>query len=197
MNQFIKKSTTAFSGASKVNLRGRFSRGAVVFLSILGLLFASASARAACGNVGNRSFNSTRFPLRAQSDPANDSIVGMWHVTYTIGNTSNVFNETLDLWHSDGTEFENADLSPLGGNICMGVWKQTSKRTVRLHHIGLTFSADGLDATGSFTLDEINTVAANGKTYSGTFTFTTYDTDGNYSGTTVTGKIAATRVTVN
>lgn len=196
MNPFMKKSTTAFSGASKVNLRSRFSRGAFVFLSILGLLFASASARAACGNPGNRSFNPTKFPMREQTDPGNDSIVGMWHVTYTIGNTTTVFNETLDQWHSDGTEFENADLSPLGGNICMGVWKLIGTRTVRLHHIGLTFSADGLDATGSFTLDEINTVSADGKTYHGTFTFMTYDTYGNYSGTTVTGKISATRITV-
>jgi hypothetical protein len=126
------------------------------------------------------------------------TIVGMWHVTYTIGDTDTVFNKTLDQWHSDGTEFENADLSPLGGNICMGVWKQVGARTVHLHHIGLLFSPDGLDATGSFTLDEINTVAANGKTYSGTFVFKVYDTNGNFvSGSEVDGKIAATRITVH
>jgi hypothetical protein len=193
----MKKSTATLSAASKACLRSRFSRGTLVFLGLVSLLFAGANANAACGILGNRSFNMSKFPARTQTDPANDSIVGMWHVTYTIGNTSNVFNETLDQWHSDGTEFENADLSPLGGNICMGVWKQIAPRTIRLHHIGLTFSADGLDATGSFVLDEIDTVAANGRTYNGTFTFTTYDTDGNYSGTTVTGKIAATRITVD
>jgi hypothetical protein len=176
----------------------RFSRGVLVCLSILGLLFATASAKAACGNMGNRSFNPSQFPMDQDTENHAATIVGMWHVTYTIGDTDTVFNKTLDQWHSDGTEFENADLSPLGGNICMGVWKQVGARTVRLHHIGLLFSPDGLDATGSFTLDETNTVAANGKTYSGTFVFKVYDTNGNFvSGSEVDGKIAATRITVH
>jgi hypothetical protein len=197
MNQQLNMSATALSRSSKPALRSRLTHGSLVFLSIFCLFFVSASAKAACGSFGGKSFNPTKFPLRLQTDPGSSSIVGMWQVTYTIGNTSNIFNQTLDQWHSDGTEFENADLSPLGGNICMGVWKQIGQWSVRLHHIGLTFSPDGLDATGSFTLDEVNTVAPNGKTYSGTFSFMTYDTYGNYSGTTITGKIAATRVTVN
>jgi hypothetical protein len=176
----------------------RFSRGVLVCLSILGLLFATASAKAACGNMGNRSFNPSQFPMDQDRENHPATIVGMWHVTYTIGDTDTVFNKTLDQWHSDGTEFENADLSPLGGNICMGVWKQVGARTVHLHHIGLLFSPDGLDATGSFTLDETNTVAANGETYSGTFVFKVYDTNGNFvSGSEVDGKIAATRITVH
>ncbi len=175
----------------------RFSRGVLVCLSVLGLLFATASAKAACGNVANKSYNPTQFPMDQDGYNHRATMVGMWHVTYTIGDTDTVFNKTLDQWHSDGTEFENADLSPLGGNICMGVWKQIGIRTVRLHHIGLTFSADGLDATGSFTLDETNTVAANGKTYSGTFAFKVYDTNGDFiPGSEIDGKIAATRITV-
>jgi hypothetical protein len=197
MTQLTKKSTTPFLRAPKIPFSNRMFHGMFLGLTMLCLLFASANAKAACGMMGNKSFNPTKFPYRVQTDPANATIVGMWQATYTIGNTSNIFNQTLDQWHSDGTEFENADLSPLGGNICMGVWKQIGPLTVRLHHIGLMFSADGLDAVGSFTLDEVNTVALNGKTYSGTFTFITYDTYGNYSGTTITGKIAATRVTVN
>lgn len=189
MNSLALKSTASLSRASKTTL--------FAVLCLFTLLFTAASAKAACGMPGNKSFNPTKFPFRAQTDPAPASIVGMWHVVYTVGNTSNIFNETLDQWHSDGTEFENADLSPLGGNICMGVWKQTGTRSVRLHHIGLTFSSDGLDATGSFTLDENNTVSVDGKSYTGSFTFMTYDSDGNYSGTTVSGKISATRITVN
>lgn len=195
MNTFSPSLKTAPKRTRQI----RFSQGAFAFLSIFALLFATAGAKAACGNMGNKSYNPTRFPMMDQ-DTANSpaTIIGMWHVTYTIGDTDTVFNKTLDQWHNDGTEFENADLSPLGGNICMGVWKQIGTRTVRLHHIGLTFSADGLDATGSFTLDETNTVAANGETYSGTFTFKVYDTNGDYiSGSQVTGKIAATRITVN
>lgn len=174
----------------------RLTHALLASLAVSVVAFGAAPAHASCGAPGNNSYNPSKFPMTAQRDPGSASIVGMWHVTYTVGDTSNVFNETLDQWHSDGTEFENADLSPLGGNICMGVWKPVGPRTVRLHHIGLTFSADGLDATGSFTLDEINTISANGKAYTGSFTFKTYNTDGDYSGTTVTGKIHATRITV-
>ena len=197
MTQLTIKSTASFLRAPKIPFSNRMFYGMFLGLTVLCLLFSSASAKAACGMIGNRSFNPSKFPYRVQTDPGQATIVGMWQVTYTVGDTSNIFNQTLDQWHSDGTEFENADLPPLGGNICMGVWKQTGPLTVRLHHIGLMFSADGLDAIGSFTLDEVNTIAPNGKTYSGSFTFKTYDTYGNYSGTTVTGKIAATRVTVN
>ncbi len=62
------------------------------------------------------------------SNGARDPIVGLWHVVYTAG--GKVFNETLDQWHSDGTEFENAFLAPAQGNICFGVWKPTGSHSV-------------------------------------------------------------------
>jgi hypothetical protein len=125
---------------------------------------------------------------------ANDSIVGLWHVVYTAGGS--VFNETLDQWHSDGTEFENAYLAPAQGNICFGVWKTVGTRTVRLHHVGWTFTptSDGT-ASGTFTLDETNTVSRDGKTYTGTFTFKTFDLNG-VQGAEVRGTMAAKRITV-
>ncbi len=36
---------------------------------------------------------------------------GLWRVVYTAGGST--FNKTLDQWHSDGTEFENAWLPPI------------------------------------------------------------------------------------
>ena len=63
------------------------------------------------------------------SDGDADPIVGLWHVVYTSG--GKLFNETLDQWHSDGTEFENAFLAPAQGNICFGVWKPTGSHSVR------------------------------------------------------------------
>src|SRR5580700_1636950 len=80
------------------------------------------------------------------------------------------FVETFKTWHSDGTEFENAFLPPAGGNICFGVWEDSDHGSVKLHHIGLMFAADG-SLSFIFTDDEKNTVANNGKTYSGTFVF--------------------------
>lgn len=145
-------------------------------------MFATASANAACGittEIGSRS--PIKLPILTQTanDPdgffpgSSDSIVGLWHVIYSTGTTT--FNDTFDTWHSDGTEFESAFLPPNTGNACVGVWKTIAPRTVRLHHIGWLFTPGTTPgtATGSFTLDETNTVSRGGKTYTGSFTFKT------------------------
>jgi hypothetical protein len=131
-----------------------------------------------------------------QDDSALDdvSIVGLWHVVYTAG--GEVFFESLDQWHSDGTEFENAFVPVAGGNICFGVWKWVGTRTVRLHHVGWTYDATTVStANGTFTLNETNTVSKDGNTYTGDFTYTPYDLKGN-PGPQVKGTIKATRITV-
>jgi len=57
------------------------------------------------------------------------------------------------------------------------------------------FNADGSSA-GTFTLDEVNTVAQDGKTYKGTFDFKVYNVSGNLEAE-VKGTMLATRITVN
>lgn len=198
MKQFISKPTSAFSGASEVNLRNRFSRGAFAVLSILGLALLTASANASCGNWGGKQSDAMKFPALEQGENIwGNSIVGLWHVTYTIGDTTALFGDSLKQWHSDGTEFENIDHSAVVGNICFGVWKRVSGRTVRLHHTGWLFDDNG-NPTGTFIIDETDTVSEIGMAYKGTFTFKVYDTNGDYvSGSEVTGKAVATRITVN
>jgi hypothetical protein len=170
------------------------------------LLVGAGTAHAACGLAGTGATGPIALPVIAHSAIGQDtfqepdlssSIVGLWHVVYTAGGST--FNETLDQWHSDGTEFENAWLPPDSGNICFGVWKETGPRSVRLHHIGWLFTPGSTPptASGTFTLDEVNTVSYDGKTYSGTFTFKTYDITGAPTGVVVTGTIAATRITVD
>ncbi|MFZ0663669.1 MAG: hypothetical protein WAM66_13320 [Acidobacteriaceae bacterium] len=197
MNQNVKKLETAFLGTPRISVN-RFSRGAFAILGIFAFLFATANAKAACSDPRGGSMDPMHFPSVAQGPNGwGASIVGLWHVTYTIGDTTALFGESFDEWHSDGTEFENIDHSPGSGNICFGVWRQIAPRTVRLHHIGWTFAEDGT-LTGTFTLDEVNVVGLRGMTYSGLFTFKVYDTNGDYvSGSEVTGKTAATRITVN
>jgi len=70
---------------------------------------------------------------------------------------------------------------------------------VRLHHIGWLFTPGGTPptASGTFTLDETNVVSRDGKTYTGTFTFRTFEITGTPTGIEVTGTIAATRITVD
>lgn len=89
--------------------------------------------------------------------------------------------------------------------MCFGVWKELAHGTVKLHHIGLMFNPDAtspVDAVANvFTVDEIDTVAPNGKTYTGTFDFKIFDaTDVFGTGTPIAevkGTIAATRITVD
>ena len=135
------------------------------------------------------------------------SIVGLWHVIYTATSASGPFSptpfqfvETYKTWHGDGTEFENAFLPPAGGNICFGVWKDLGDRRVKLHHIGLMFASDGA-ISNVFTVDETDTVASDGKTYSGAFDFKLFlPTDVYGTGTPlaeVKGTTAGTRITVD
>jgi hypothetical protein len=184
----------------------RIFGGALALLSIAALLFGATSANAACGLTGTGSKSSIGLPMLAHAGNGQEeglarssdgSIVGLWHVVYTAGGST--FNETLDQWHSDGTEFENAWLPPDTGNICFGVWKEVAPRTVRLHHIGWLFTPGSTPptASGTFTMDETNIVSRDGKTYTGTFTFKTFDSTGAPTGFEEKGTIAATRITVD
>jgi hypothetical protein len=189
-------------------------RGAFLTIAAMGMLLAATSAQAACGDpTGSKSGVVPKLPFLVQfsdgTEPSsaeahqgsesgregrhNDSIVGLWHVKYTSGGQP--FFESFDQWHSDGTELENPNLPPATGPLCVGVWKQTGPRTVRLHHVGWNFDFNG-NSTGTFTLDESNTVAQNERTYEGTFDYKIYDVNGNLI-QEVTGTQTATRITVN
>ncbi len=99
---------------------------------------------------------------------------------YTNDADQSIFNDTFDTWHSDGTEFESAFLAPASGDVCVGVWTQTGFRSVKLHHVGWLFdpSTPTATAANTFTLDEEVTVAPNGKSYSGKYTFKIWNLDG-------------------
>ena len=202
MNRFTKKTGTGLS--RQVAFWRRLSRGVLTTLAVTSLILAATSARAACGSFSRLgSVSPIKMPMlgaaggeeESYSNGAHDPIVGLWHVVYTSG--GKLFNESLDQWHSDGTEFENAFLAPAQGNICFGVWKATGSHSVRLHHVGWTFDPTSTGtANGIFTLDEENTVSSDCKSYTGTFTFKTFDLKGN-QGMELTGTIAATRITVS
>ncbi len=203
MNRITKKTRTGLS--RRAAFWRRLSRGALTTIAVASLVFAATSARAACGNLsGMRSGSPLTLPMLGQAGGEEESnanvsywsIVGLWHVVYTSGGS--VFNETLDQWHIDGTEFENAYLPVAQGNICFGVWKPIGTRTVRLHHIGWTYDSTKVaTANGTFTLDETNTVSKGGNSYTGTFTFKVFDLKGEQQGEAITGTIAATRITVS
>ncbi|HUJ31388.1 MAG TPA: hypothetical protein VLY23_08920 [Candidatus Acidoferrum sp.] len=197
----------------------------LIALATIGVLFGASGAKAGCGAPSKAGFatpvpfasHSANAPSKNQGEddyhPA--SIVGLWHVAYTATYTTSgplpvpvisppesfPFVQTYKTWHGDGTEFENAFLPTPGGNICFGVWKDLDHGTVKLHHIGLMFTPDGSAIANIFTVDEIDTVAPNGKTYSGRFDMKIFDaTDVLGKGTVlqeIKGTTTATRITVD
>jgi hypothetical protein len=181
-------------------------RVGLALLAALCLFIVPTCAKAACGSFGASGLEaSIKLPPVAHADidfPSrldNPSVVGLWHVIYTNGADQSTFNDTFDTWHSDGTEFESAFLAPAGGDVCVGVWKQTGIRSVKLHHVGWLFdpSTPTATATNTFTLDEEVTVAPDDKSYSGKFTFKIWNLDGTPTPVEVTGAIAAARITVD
>jgi hypothetical protein len=173
-------------------------------IAMLVVMLTAASSYADCGPLAGMKFPVVKLPSLATADVAaaggmpnsesRDSIVGLWHTTYTAGGSP--FAETFKQFHSDGTEFENVNHNPAIGSVCVGVWKQVGLRTVRLRHLGFLFNADGTSA-GTFDIEETDTLAAHGMSYVGTFTFRTFDVNGNFTGPEVRGTIAATRITVD
>jgi hypothetical protein len=117
-------------------------------------------------------------------------IVGLWHVSlYLDPGHTQLFAETYKQWHSDGLEFESANLFP--GALCVGTWKQMASNMVSLYHVGWTYGANG---TYRFVLTETDTVSRDRNSYDGTFEQTFYDMDGNQVGDPFLGYIHATRL---
>lgn len=197
---------------------------AVVVLLASGLSFAAGGAKAGGCAVPYNAGTALPFHARAGQayEPPNPqlldapnqpfSIVGLWHLTYTATYDNNFppgqpatppfpFLESYKTWHGDGTEFENAFLPPAAGNICFGMWKDIGHGGVKLHHIGLMFSPVDGSVANVFTVDEIDTVASDGKTYKGTFDFKLFDAADVYGASTplseVKGTTAGTRIIVN
>lgn len=195
----------------------------LLWLGALALVLAFVpGARAQCGfpaKIKPAAWNPTNaaahFVLAAEKggdDSYGRSIVGLWHLNYTGTYDENFppgapatapfpFLESFKTWHADGTEFENAFLPPSSGNICFGVWKDLGHGTVKLHHVGLMFDPASGGVSNVFTIDEIDTVAADGKTYKGTFDFKLFGpTDVYGQGSPISevkGTTAGTRITVD
>jgi hypothetical protein len=76
-------------------------------------------------------------------------IVGLWAFKYTsLGNMATLgipdgtpIDNGNTAWFADGNEITYSGVrNPVGGAICIGVWKQTGERTYVLNHIGLSWN---------------------------------------------------------
>jgi hypothetical protein len=143
---------------------------------------------------------------RAASRGSGVSIVGMWSIQFiSEGNTAHspgipdgaVIDFGYVQWHSDGTELMNSGgRAPATENFCMGVWQQTGPSTYVLNHFALSYDATTGLLNGKANIAETITLSPGGTKYSGTFTITEFDTNGNEVDS-VTGQIAADRITVD
>jgi hypothetical protein len=160
-----------------------------------------ANARAAITSPETRSFQTFGLLLHSQGNSEdeddNSSIVGLWHIKFLSG--GQVFDEGFDQFHSDGTEILNDTAPPQpangAGTVCLGVFKKTGPRTYKLKHPFWSFDANGiLVGTGVF-LEQI-IVDKDGKSFSGSFSFFTYDLNGAVT-SQVTGELTAERITAD
>lgn len=141
--------------------------------------------------------------LRSVADEEKDiSIVGMWHAVFIQETVDNmpvphtVFDNSVVVFHSDGTEIMNSSRPAQDGNFCLGVWSKTGTRQYFLNHIPWQGNdPNGNPQDGAQLLEGI-TLSPDGNHYSGNFKFKAYDIDGKVT-VTITGQVAATRITTS
>ena len=142
-----------------------------------------------------------------------EGIVGTWRFTWT--SDGNAYPQQIPYgaqvdfgthqWHSDRTEiFTSGARAPSSGDICMGVWKQTGPLTYKMRHIALAWlSSDtappSTPATylGPAIITENVTLNRAGNRYEGTFTLDQYAKDEITLIEHISGKVEATRFTVD
>jgi hypothetical protein len=201
-------------------MKSRFSN----FLSCTGaaaLLLASISVAAAQCGLPNKPIKPMSWhsqwgalapsltPVSYDDDDRRPSIIGMWHVEFSAQSQNGeaipapypVIDNSVVVWHPDGTEIMNSSRSAQDGNFCLGVWKQTGERTYYLNHIPWqgnvydpTVPPDtvGAQQDGAQLLEKI-TLSPNGDSYTGTFTLHAYKGGSVY--VWFAGTISAKRIT--
>lgn len=154
------------------------------------------SAAAFQSHVGVADVNEIK--VAGDDDERDASIVGLWAVTYYVGNSSSVWDQGFEQWHSDGLELNNDNAVPPSlGNLCVGVYKKTGSRTFKLRHVTWNFDVLG-NLTGTFQLLQTVTVAPNGKTFIGTYISDSFDLSGNaIPAAHAEGILSAIRITVD
>jgi hypothetical protein len=142
-----------------------------------------------------------------------EGIVGTWRFTWTSDGTAYPqpipFGAPVDFgthqWHSDKTEIiTSGGRPPSSGDVCMGVWKQTGRFTYKMKHIALAWlSSDSTPSStpatyvGPAIMTESVTLSRAGDSYEGTFTLDQYAKDEITLIEHISGKVEATRFTVD
>ena len=179
-------------------------------VGVLGAIFA-AEANAGCADFQpSKKAVSWQTPasffgglsfVRASDDGGwwqRDDIVGMWRFTMTIPGPNGpvVIDDGYSQWHEDGTEIMNSGAhAPNTSNFCLGVWKKINNH-YKLNHAAISWDSTGTVQVGAANIVENVELGPKGNAFSGTFTITQYDMNGNVL-EAVSGNITGQRVDVN
>jgi hypothetical protein len=164
----------------------------------------SAIASASCGDsllamaTGAASVQSQFHPMHNNSQPAGansakSSIVGLWHIQFTVGDQT--IQEAFQLWNVGGTEVHNPNVDPRTGNVCLGVWRHAEHGAYKLAHRVWRYDENG-NFMGTSQLSETLTLGNDGKTHSGSFTLDFYDPSGNFQ-FELAGNVTGERISVD
>jgi hypothetical protein len=139
--------------------------------------------------------------LVAGQEGADPRIVGFWKVKFVAEGTTGIPDDTVIdngfvQWHGDGTEIMNSSRPPATGNFCLGVWQKSGPSSYKLNHFALSFDPSGT-LIGPAQIREDITLNHKGNQYEGTFTIDQYDLEGNPLPPHITGRVTATRITVD
>ena len=158
------------------------------------LIVSAVAANASCGSSWQKTHAAAEVKLpqtllRKSTRPNDGSVVGMWHVNYLVGGV--LAFQSFQQWHSDGTEFEFADIPTIPGDICMGVWSERGRK-YDLYHTAWTFDANG-NPNGTMVLTHKDKISRDGNSFAGSFDLMFFDADGNLINE-LTGDPAADRI---
>ncbi len=145
--------------------------------------------------------------VRAHWDEDEPSLVGMWHVIFT-GETMNgapfsgLVDNSVVVFHNDGTEIMASSRPAQDGNVCLGIYERTAKLKYHVNHIpwqgndpSNAPTGIGNPAGGAQLLEKI-TLDPDGNSYTGSFSLQAYDTSGNPT-VLFTGTLKAKRITIH
>jgi hypothetical protein len=181
---------------------------AVLVGVVLGITFATEAEAACFATSAKQPFSApalqfagtdaAQLPFDApDSHAAHDQIVGMWNAEFLIGDGPLRYDQSLQQFHSDGTEVMISNgLPPALGNICAGVWKRDAG-TVKLRHMTWNWDANG-HLTGTFVMVVTLQVDRRGNSFRGTWSADSYDLSNNVIPELhAEGVVRATRITVD
>ena len=125
------------------------------------------------------------------------AVVGLWEVSFLVGDGPDVLYQGFQQWHSGGTEvMVDNGVPPSLGNVCVGVWTRTGPRTYKLRHLTFNWDAAG-QLTGTFQLRMTVRLDRNGRAFTGSYQSDSFDLSGNtIPELHVKGQLRAKRITV-